>query len=90
MIFGFLKPGYSLTFFTMGVIFEVFEYGLSSDKNTQLVNCIDNKKNILSKILCRGIEDSYWYAKIDDIAVNLIGYIVGQAIRTTFFKNLNL
>jgi hypothetical protein len=84
--FGFVKPGYPLSFFTIGVLFEIFEDGMSSDINTQLINC--PRKGILSKIMCNGIQDGYWYGKADDIFSNLIGYVVGQSIRTTFYKDL--
>ena len=86
MVFGFFKPGYATTFFLLGVGFELFEDFLSSDKNTQLVKCPNN--GIMGKIMCNGIQDGYWYGKADDIAFNLIGYVFGNSLRTTFFKNI--
>jgi hypothetical protein len=84
--FGFVKPGYTFSFFTMGCAFEVFEDCLASDLNTQLTKCPSN--NIKSVFMCNGIQDGYWYGKIDDIFSNLIGYVVGQSIRLTFFNNI--
>lgn len=86
--FGFVKPGYPLSFFTMGVLFEVFEDGMASDATTQSINCTKNKKSIIGGVMCNGFQDSYWYGKIDDIFMNLIGYVTGQAIRTTFYPDL--
>ena len=81
---GFVKPHHQLSFFTIGCLFELFEDGMASDENTQIVNCINNNKNIM----CNGIQDGYWYGKADDVIVNLFGYIVGQSIRTTLYPNL--
>lgn len=85
--FGFVKPDYAFTFFTLGVMFEVFEDIMSSDINTKLVNCRIKKvrKSIIGKICCNGMQDSYWYSKIDDIFINLLGYVTGQGIRRTFY-----
>lgn len=82
--FGFVMPGYPLSFFTMGVLFEIFEDALSNDDSTKLVNCNNGKNNLIHKLMCNGSTDSYWYSNVSDIAINLFGYVVGQAIRTTF------
>jgi len=82
-IFGFLMPNYHLSFFTAGVGFEIIEDMLSSDRTTQLADCMCPDKE--SKIMCKfSINDDYWYAKWDDVFVNLLGYTTGSAIRTTF------
>lgn len=84
-IFGFLIPGYPLSFFVMGTGFEIVEDCLSSDKTTQLVDCT-NKANKADNLLCRfSINDDYWYCNMTDPFVNLVGYITGSAIRTVFF-----
>ena len=81
--FGFIKPGYALSFFTLGAGFELFEDMMSSDPKTKLFDCVRKKKTLSGKVFCNGIQDSYWYSKVDDIAVNLIGYVTGQAVRQT-------
>ena len=62
----------------------------ASDKNTKMINCLDkkNKQHIIGKLLCNGIQDRYWYSKIDAIAINLFGYVAGQGLRNTFYPNL--
>lgn len=85
---GFIKPDYALSFFTIGCLFEIFEDFLSSNENTQLVNCLSNPNQIKKHILCNGIQDGYWYGKADDVFSNLLGYVVGQAVRKTFFRSL--
>ena len=84
LFFGFVMPGYPLSFFTMGVIFEIFEDAMANDESTKLVNCNTKAPNLIHKIMCNGSKDSYWYSNVSDIAINLFGYVVGQAIRTTF------
>jgi hypothetical protein len=80
---GFVKPEYVMTFFSIGVAFEIFEDGMSSDTSTQLVNCKDKnvKNSMVGGLFCKGYEDSYWYGKADDIIINLLGYLTGQGIR---------
>jgi hypothetical protein len=84
---GFVKPDHAFTFFTVGVAFEIFEDCLSSNKTTKLINCTksSNKNSIIGSVMCNGYEDSYWYGKIDDIAINLMGYVAGNGFRRTFF-----
>jgi hypothetical protein len=82
-IIGFIIPNYHFTFFTIGAFFEIFEDMLSSDKSTQLVDCM-NPHNKKSNIMCKfSINDDYWYGKWDDVFVNLFGYVVGSSIRST-------
>lgn len=81
-IFGFLMPNYPLSFFTIGSIFELLEDYLSSDDSTQLCDC---KTVVKNKVWCNGIQDDYWYMNPTDPWVNLTGYIVGSAVRSTYF-----
>jgi hypothetical protein len=80
---GFVKPEHVMTFFSIGVAFEIFEDGMASDATTQLINCKDKnvKRSMTGDIFCKGYEDSYWYGKADDIIINLLGYLTGQGMR---------
>ena len=84
-IFGFLIPGYPVTFFVLGAGFELAEDMLSSDKTTQLADCtIAQTKQ--RNLMCRwSINDDYWYSNNSDVFVNLVGYVLGSSLRTTFF-----
>lgn len=89
-IFGFVKPGYPLTATAIGAGFEVVEDFLSSDKTTQLCDCSEPfyagpDGTPRKKFWCNGLQDDYWYAKHSDIFWNMLGYVTGQAVRTTFF-----
>lgn len=76
-IYGYLIPGYPLTFLSIGVLWEMTEDMLSSSKNTKLTDC--KQCSNLNSILCNGYEDGYWYGKWDDIIFNTLGYLVGSA-----------
>lgn len=79
MLCGFIIPGRPLTFFSIGVGFELFEDYLASNDSTQLASCVGEGMN---KIWCNGYQDGYWYCNPTDPWVNLTGYIIGSAIRT--------
>lgn len=84
-IFGFLIPNYHTSFFLLGTGFEIVEDMLSGDSTTQLADCMTNDKD--SKFMCKfSINDDYWYAKWDDVFVNLLGYTLGSSARNTFFS----
>ena len=82
--FGFLIPERPLSAFTLGVGFELVEDFLASNESTQLSDCSDGKG-----LWCNGIQDDYWYMNPTDPWVNLLGYVTGSAIRTTWFKKLS-
>jgi hypothetical protein len=82
-LFGFLIPEYPLTFFALGMGFELVEDGLSSDQTTQLANCANSAVKATNPMCWCSINNDYWYMNPSDPWVNLTGYIVGSAIRTT-------
>lgn len=83
-IFGFIAPDRPMTFLLLGCGFELFEDCLASDDDTQLTDCTSYDKD--HKLMCKtSINDGYWYAKWDDIFVNLFGYVAGSSLRTTLF-----
>jgi len=87
LICGLIIPGYPLTFFTIGVSFELIEDYLSSNENTLLENCNPpTKPNGEPKAWCKGLPDGYWYMNPTDPWVNLTGYIIGSAIRSTLIN----
>jgi hypothetical protein len=81
-ICGILVPDRPLTFFTLGLGFELLEDYLSRNEDTQLVDC----KNNPNSLWCNGIETDYWYMNPSDPWMNLTGYIIGSAIRTTWLS----
>ena len=84
-LFGLLITNRHTTFFLVGSAFEVIEDMLSSDKSTQLADCMTPDKD--NKLMCKfSINDDYWYAKWDDVFVNLLGYTLGSSVRTTFIN----
>lgn len=78
---GFVLPNRHFSFLMLGAAFELVEDMLSSDNTTQLADCRTKKEGIMCAL---SINDDYWYAKWDDVFVNLLGYTVGSSVRTTF------
>ena len=80
-LFGVFEPNKHLTFFNIGICFEILEDMLSSDKTTQLCDCMHQEKNnvLQNTLFCNGYNDGYWYAKFSDVFVNLVGYTCGSA-----------
>ena len=85
MLVGFFIPNFTMTFFTAGILFELFEDIIASNIQTQFVDC--KKNNYINTLWCNGFNGNYWYAKSDDVFVNLVGYVIGNSIRTTFFNH---
>lgn len=78
--FGYLRPSQFWKYFVFGVLWEMIEDYLSSNKETKLVNCTStNNKN---HIWCNGMKDGYWYGKYDDIIFNSVGFLTGAYIST--------
>ena len=82
-LFGFIIPNQHFSFLTIGVAWELFEDYLCNDRDTQLVDC-KIKENKQESFWCNGLNDDYWYANYSDIFSNIVGYVIGSSIRTTF------
>ena len=81
VIFGFFVPERHLTFFVIGGTFELIEDYMASNELTQLAKCTSK-----DRFWCKGAEDGYHYMNPTDPWVNLTGYVVGSAVRTTFWR----
>jgi hypothetical protein len=83
---GFVIPRRTTEFVLIGAGWEIFEDFMASDSHTQLVDCKkqDADGAFARSLWCHGVEDSYWYAKADDILMNTLGYVVGNEIRTRY------
>jgi hypothetical protein len=84
-ILGYIIPEYHFTFMMIGILWEVFEDWASADATTKLADCknplgADGKR----RFWCNGFQDDYWYGKWDDVFSNIVGYIIGSGLRTTF------
>lgn len=92
-VFGFLIPNYPLSAFAIGARFEFAEDYLASDNNKLFADCSSpcGKDTLCTKqtprrFWCNGIQDGYWYSNMTDSWVNLTGYVIGSALRTTCFS----
>jgi hypothetical protein len=83
-VFGFLIPNRHFTFLLLGCGFEIFEDMLSIGSSKKLANCTGPDKD--SKLMCKfSINGGYWYAKWDDIFMNMLGYTLGSSFKTSFY-----
>ena len=76
MYFGIIFPNRLFLFFLLGTLWELIEDYLAKRSNTQMADC----RRYPKQFWCRGYEDGYWYGKMDDIFVNLFGYLLGTYI----------
>jgi len=83
--FGTLYPKKLLFFASIGIIWELTEDYLASDESKRLVDCKLNK----GTIWCKGYQDGYWYAKWDDVFVNIFGFLCGSYIACNSKVNLH-
>ena len=82
-LFGFVIPNHHGTFLAIGVSWEIVEDLFSSNEGTQLVDCRQKRKTLLTRLLCRNTNTTYWYMNYTDIFSNLFGYVLGSSIRTS-------
>jgi len=77
--FGYFFPNYFVEFFIIGVIWELFESFFCQESVSKLLGCHKSEH-----IWCRGLKKvnscDYWYGKIDDLAMNSIGFIIGMQL----------
>lgn len=84
-LFGLIKPNYHLTFLLIGMSFECVEDWLASNQSTQLVNCA--AESYISKLWCIRKDGDYWYAKWDDVVINVLGYTLGSSVANYTWPN---
>jgi hypothetical protein len=74
--FGYHFPDYFIEFLLIGTLWEYFESVYCQDWVKQLIGC-----NNSNSFICRKFDEdrdcSYWYGKIDDVAMNMIGFVIG-------------
>lgn len=80
--FGYMFPGFFVEFLIFGSIWELLESIYRKDIVRKILGC--NEKNYNSNLVCRVMMHTqdcrYWYGKVDDIAVNMIGFVIGAYI----------
>jgi len=75
---GYLFPGHFLFIFILGSSWELFEYWIGKN-NKSLTRGFECNLNKLK-------EDQWWYVKISDLFIKLLGYLVGAYIATKLVK----
>lgn len=78
--FGYHFPDYFIEFLILGAIWEIFENIFCKESFQKIIGC--TKSNSL---FCRTMNQlktcDYWYGKFDDIAMNMLGFVVGVLLR---------
>ena len=75
---GFVFPNNPIRWFFIGVLFEIAEDYLDMDEDTKLYDCVKSKG-----FWCNGFSKNYINMNPTDPWVNLMGYLVGQTLRTS-------
>ena len=81
-ILGYWYPNRFVFFLLFGIVWELTEDLLAKDSDTQLVDCEQKGRGGFVDFWCNGYQDDYWYGKIDDVLMNMLGYVTGWGIHT--------
>lgn len=78
--FGFMFPEYFIEFLLIGAGVEVFESTACKVPKIFSKQCADSQSLVCKSI--NSVRDcQYWYGKLDDLFVNMAGYVTGCALR---------
>lgn len=83
--FGYMFPDYFVEFLIIGSMWEIFESTACTIPTLASKKCDDNN-TIYCKILSNINNCDYWYGKLDDVAVNMAGYVLGSTISSKYFN----
>ena len=84
--FGYKFPNSFAEFLIIGSIWEVIEAFLCRENFEKITQCRDSE-NIVCRNMRKFNSCDYWYGRIDDVAMNMIGFTIGAAIHKTTHKN---
>ena len=77
--FGYNFPMYFAEFLIIGTIWEIFENLFCKESFEKIINSRDS-----DNFFCNNIRQfnscDYWYGKVDDVAMNMIGFVIGACL----------
>ena len=80
--FGYMFPDYFVEFLILGILWELTEITLCNETLEKIVGCVGKKNSF-----CNGLRIfnscDYWYGKIEDIPINMIGFLIGAYFSTS-------
>ena len=80
--FGYHFPDYFAEFLIIGTVWEVLESTFFKHSMKRIVKCDDNSKNLLCQYVAKLRGSEYWYGKIDDVGMNMLGFVIGACWST--------
>jgi hypothetical protein len=90
MYFGYYFPNFFIEFLIIGSLWELFESTSFCSKpflkfiNCQMPGVTDNIVAGSDNIICKTIKKvqncDYWYGKLEDIPLNMIGFVIGACL----------
>ena len=83
--FGYFFPEYFIEFLIIGSLWELFESTFCKESFVGLIGC-RNSENYLCKSINKFRGCDYWYGKIDDVVINMIGFVIGALLAKKYRK----
>lgn len=80
--FGYFFPEYFVEFLIIGALWEVFESTFCKNSLQKIFGCNSTSTNKICNTLSKLTSCDYWYGKLDDIAMNMIGFVIGAWLST--------
>lgn len=90
--FGYHFPQFFVEFLIIGAMWEGIESTFCKNSLQDVFGCAPDSDP--SNIICKGLtyisDCAYWYGRFDDIAMNMIGFVVGALLSKQFKKTNEL
>ncbi|XWV25469.1 putative ORFan [Tupanvirus deep ocean] len=83
--FGYHFPDYFVEFLIIGTSWEIVESVMCKDSVQSLIKC-DNLDSLICQIISKIKGCDYWYGKLDDIVMNMFGFLIGAWLSKKFKK----
>lgn len=81
--FGYHFPDYFAEFLIIGAVWELFESFFCKESLNRFIGCQDSN-NKFCRTLGKLNSCDYWYGKVDDVVVNMIGFVFGAWLKQRF------
>jgi hypothetical protein len=83
--FGYQFPDYFAEFLVIGSLWELFETMFCRETFHGIIGCRNND-NFVCKSIDKISSCDYWYGKLDDLVMNMIGFTIGTLLAKKYKK----